>query len=131
MADEVADGLARDEQAYRLYSRAREAVSSGRRPEAIEMLRSAAHLAPHFKTYELLGEQLLGEGQASEAILYLAAAVGLGNRQFRSRYLLAQALLRHDPASVQEAAAKLRDALEMNPDYKAARALLEQIDQAV
>jgi tetratricopeptide (TPR) repeat protein len=113
--------------AYKLYSEARTAMEAKDLGLALEKLRSASALAPHYKTYELLGECLLQQGEAAEAVLYLSAAAGLGNKQTRSRYLLAQALIRLDPTREADAVEKLREALELNPQYKAAKQLLEDI----
>jgi tetratricopeptide (TPR) repeat protein len=60
-----------------------------------------------------------------EAILYLAAAAALGNKQFRSRYLLAKALLAIDEEA--DAITKLKEAIEIQPTYKAAKELLNGI----
>ena len=116
-------GTSRDEAAA-LYSTGRDALDAGDRAAAIERLRRSATLAPHFKTVELLGECLLQAGQPGDAIVYLAAAAGLGNRQFRSRYLLARALIATGEPG--HAIDKLREALDLQPTYRAARELLEE-----
>ena len=112
--------------AYQLYQEARQELDAGAGDSAIEKLRMSAKLAPHFKTYEVLGEFLLKRGELNEAILMLSAAAGLGNRQFRSRYLLALAL--RDARRFVDAAGKLREALAMHPSYRAARELLREIE---
>ena len=116
-------GSGRDE-AGALYSAGRASLDAGDRAGAIERLRQSAVLTPHFKTFELLGECLLEAGQLGDAIVYLAAAVGLGNRQFRSRYLLARALIATGETG--HAIDKLREALELQPTYRAARELLAE-----
>src|SRR5687768_10616017 len=113
----------RDE-AFALYSAGRDALDVGDRASAIDRLRRSAVLAPHFKTFELLGQCLLEEGQPGDAIVYLAAAAGLGNRQFRSRYLLARALIATGDTG--HAIDKLREALELQPAFRAARELLDE-----
>jgi tetratricopeptide (TPR) repeat protein len=114
----------RRDEAFALYSAGRDALDEGNRPDAIEQLRRSAVLAPHFKTLELLGECLLEDGHSRDAIVYLAAAAGLGNRQFRSRYLLARALIAIGEPG--HAIDKLREALEFQPTYRAARELLDE-----
>lgn len=92
---------------------------------AIEKFTAAGNLSPHFKTYELLGECYLELGNFPQAIKYAAAAAGIGNNQFRARFILARALAEY--GDVQWAVDKLNEALEMKPDYKAARELLAKI----
>src|SRR4051812_20411740 len=79
---------------FALYHKGREAMDSGDIDSAIAFLRQSAEVEPHFKTLELLGECLLRQKRASEAVIPLAAAVGLGinSRPFRALYFLAQAL---------------------------------------
>lgn len=109
----------------RLYQEARDALNHGDLEVATAKFRESAKQAPHFKTYEMLGECLLKCDQLEEAVLYLSASAGLGNRQYRSRYLLAQTLIRlGDPVS---AAEKLQEAVQMQPAYKAARTLLDKL----
>jgi len=108
-----------------LYQEAREARKNGDLKAAIQKLRRSGKLAPHFKTYELLGESFFEMERFPEAILYLAAAAALGNKQFRSRYLLAKALLAIDEEA--DAISKLKEAIEIQPTYKAAKELLNGI----
>lgn len=116
-----------DTSALTLYEAARELIDSGQRTAGIEKLRQAVLLAPHFKTYEVLGEALLAEGLPAEACVYLAAAAGLGRRQFRSRYLLAQALLALGEDHAFDAAMQLREALALNPQYRSAKDLFDRM----
>lgn len=115
------------ETALALYNEGRDLLEHGDRAAGIDKLREAALLAPHFKTYEVLGEALLAAGAHQEACIYLAAAAGLGNRQSRSRYLLAKALLALGSDSATDAAVQLTKALECNPEYRSARELLERV----
>ena len=62
-----------------------------------------------------------------ELLCFLAAAVGISNGQFRSYFLLAQALIGLN--EVEKAREKLNQALEINPDYKTARELLSTISE--
>lgn len=113
--------------AFELYNEGRELIERGQRVAGIDKLRQAALLAPHFKTYEILGEALLAEGQPQEACVYLAAAAGIGRRQFRSRYLLAQALLALGNDHALDAATHLTEALALNPTYRSAKELLDRL----
>ena len=79
--------------AYNLYYEGKSAMDAGNLHTAIEKFKQSVSLLPHFKTLELLGECLLRRNEFSEAILYLAAAAGLGQNEFRARFLLAKALL--------------------------------------
>lgn len=108
--------------ASRLFQEARDALGRGQVDSAAAKLRESAERAPHFKTYELLGECLLTQGHLEEAALFLSAGAGLGNRQGRPRYLLARALLQLDEPVL--AAEKLREVIEMQPEYRAAHTLL-------
>jgi predicted Zn-dependent protease len=56
-----------------------------------------------------------------DAIVPLAAAIGLGTNAYRASYLLGQALV--EAGSPVEAITYLDRALEMKPDYKSAREL--------
>ena len=102
-------------------------MEQGDRPAAIRCLREAAWLAPHYKTLELLGECLRGEGREPEAVLYLAAAAGLGRKQARARFLLAGALLACGQHYAWDAAQQLRECLRVSPNFKTARELLERV----
>ena len=115
-----------DPSAHDLYTRGREAMDAGDYALAIARFRRSVLLDPHFKTLELLGECLLRVGQPAEAAIYLAAAAGLGSRQSRPRYLLAQALVQIECRDW--AADKLREALAFNPTYRRARELLAELE---
>jgi tetratricopeptide (TPR) repeat protein len=78
-----------------LYQEGRIQMESGAFEQAIETFQKSAHLFPHFKTLELLGECLLQTGRATEAVVPLAASAYL-NRQVRAGSLLAQAFLKLD-----------------------------------
>ena len=75
------------------YTAGRAAMERGDMETAVEHLKRSLAAVPHFKTLELLGTACKTLQRADEALLYLAAAAGLGNRQFRPRYLLAKILL--------------------------------------
>lgn len=116
---------ARHDFATSLYALAREAYDSDRVAEAIELFRASAHLHPHFKTLELLGDALVRTGQRSEGIIYLAAAAGLAPEQSRPRFLLARVLAEDN--EVRDARRQLREALRINPEYKSASELLNRL----
>jgi len=63
----------------------------------------------------------LRAGQPLDAIVPLAAAIGLGANAYRATYLLGRALV--DTGSPAEAITYLDRALEMKPDYRRAREL--------
>ena len=92
---------------------------------AVEQLSHAFFLEPHFKTLELLGTCCQRLGRFHEAVLYLAAAAGLGNRQFRARFLLAEVLA--SLGDIDGAVNKLEEAIELNPDFRRARDLLKRL----
>ncbi len=94
-------------------------MESGETEAAAGLFRASVELCPHFKTLELLGEILLqSEGATTETILALAAAAGLGSRNFRSLFLLAKALaMRGD---IDGAIARLDLAIEFQPTFKKA-----------
>lgn len=108
-----------------LYNDGRSAMEAGNYQLAVKKFEESIRIAPHFKTLESLGECLLLLNQFTEAIVYLAAAVGLGNKQFRPRYLLAKAL--SATSDVPGAIEKLQEALDINPNYQRARELLNEL----
>ena len=105
-----------------LYALGKSAMKLGDLEAAAELFQQSITKYPHFKTLELLGECLLKENQHSEAIVYLAAAAGLGLKQFRSRFLLAKAHLAVGETG--DAVNQLKEALRLNPNYKSAYKLL-------
>jgi len=110
---------------YILYQEGRNAMEKGDFATAAEMLKRSAETTPHFKTYECIGECLLEEGKFREAVFYLSAAAGLGNKSFRSYYFLAKALL--ELGNLELAKIKLNQALSIKPDYRSAKDLLNKI----
>ena len=75
----------------------------------------------------MLGTALLEKGDVSGAVTRLAAAAGLGRRQSKPRFLLAQALLKLGVEYREDAARHLVDCLKMNPGYARAKMLLDSI----
>jgi len=113
------------DKALQLYDLARSHLHDGNFEDAIQCFLESAKCFPHFKTYELLGEQCLLRGDFSNAVLYLSAASGLGVRPFKAKYLLAKALVEIGDSRL--AVSHLREALSINPRYKAAEMLLKEI----
>jgi tetratricopeptide (TPR) repeat protein len=117
------------EAASERYQKGRAAMESGELRGAVEHFRASIRHHPHFKALELLGECLLKQGNAAEAVIYLSSAAGLGNRASRALFLLAQALLQIGDRDA--AVSKLRQALSANSDYRAARELLKTLESSV
>jgi tetratricopeptide (TPR) repeat protein len=109
------------------YHSGKSALEAGDAAGAIRHLEESFRAWPHFKTAELLGEALAGTGRTKEAVGHLAAAVGLGNKAFRARYLLAQCLITLNQKA--DAYRLLKEALELAPQFKKARELLERLSQ--
>jgi uncharacterized protein HemY len=74
------------------YELGRKLLTEQKYSEAVEAFHASAKLAPHFKTYELLGECYLALQQAAQAIPFLAAATTL-NQGVRAPSLLAEVFL--------------------------------------
>lgn len=115
------------ERAMKAYAHGRTLIEKGHLSEGISYLHESAAAFPHFKTYEVLGETLLKMGDTLDAILYLSAAAGIGNRPFRAKYLLAHGLLKWDPLAVDDARRLLEEAIALQPDYRAAKELLASL----
>ena len=109
----------KEELSSELYQRGREAMEQHQNSEAAALFRSSISLRPHSKSLELLGECLLEMKSApEEAIVFLAAAAGLGNKASRAFFLLARAL--SSQGMRQDAIEKLEIAIEMQPQFRAA-----------
>lgn len=113
--------------AYKLYDQGRNQLKSGNSRMAIELLKESFNLVPHYKTSELLGEALMIDQQHINAVLYLAAAAGLGKNQFRSKFLLAKALLALGDEWKADAIEHIQESIRLNPDYRAAKELLKEL----
>jgi tetratricopeptide (TPR) repeat protein len=74
------------------YHEARRLMDDGAFGQAVDLFQRAAIEAPHFKTYELMGECYMRLNRFTEAIPFLAAATAL-NRGVRAPSLLAEAWL--------------------------------------
>jgi tetratricopeptide (TPR) repeat protein len=107
------------------YGIGREAMADGDYQAAIRHFIASNTAFPHFKTLELLGERYLHIGKPFEALLPLAAAIGLGSNAFRATYLLGRAWA--EAGHPREALKHLDRAVEMKPDYKRARELRDRI----
>lgn len=121
------DDEERIEKSSVLYKLGREAMVSDDVQEATRRLRESAQLNPHPKTLELLGECLLKSAQAKDASIALREAVAIGNRPYRALCLLGQALM--NLGEREEAIACLTRALDLKPDYKAARLLVDTLQR--
>lgn len=115
----------REGMATSLYQLGRQAYDEGRNAEAVKLFRASAHLYAHFKTLELLGETLVALKHTSEGVIYLAAAPGLAPKQSRPRFLLAEVLAGWN--QTRDARLQLLEALRINPQYRSASDLLNQL----
>jgi tetratricopeptide (TPR) repeat protein len=96
----------------------RAAVESGNMPVALTTLREAIRAFPFPLSLELLGECLLLEGKPVEAVVYLAAAVGMSEQyQFHQLFLLGKALAAANDNYVSKI--MLEKAISIKPDDEA------------
>lgn len=113
------------DKSHKFYNEGREAMRKNDYLKAIELFERSSKLAPHFKTFELLGECLLSINKPLEAIIALATSAGLGSKPFRATYLLGKALSQTGQES--DAIDQLQKAIKLKPDYKAAKELLNKL----
>lgn len=106
---------------YELYQKGRIAMDEGNHLNAIELLEESALLCPHFKTYECIGECYRLRNENGKAIIYFAAAAGLGPKQARPRYLLAESFTAVE--DFVRALVEVEHALHINPNYTRAKEL--------
>jgi tetratricopeptide (TPR) repeat protein len=103
----------------------RAAVESGNLPVALTTLREAIRAFPFPLSLELLGECLLLEGKPADAVIYLAAAVGMSEGyQFHQLFLLGKALAAANDNHVSKI--MLEKALSIEPDREA-QELLDEV----
>lgn len=96
----------------------RAAVESGNMTVALTTLREAIRAFPFPLSLELLGECLLLEGNPVEAVIYLAAAVGMSEEyQFHQLFLLGKALAAANDNYVSKI--MLEKAISIKPDDEA------------
>ena len=96
----------------------RVAVEKGDLSGALTILREAIHAFPFPLSLELLGECLLIEGRPVEAIIYLAAAIGMSEEyKFHQLILLGKALAAANDNYVSKI--KLEKAISIEPDREA------------
>lgn len=93
--------------------------------EATELFLRSANAAPHFKTYELLGECYLRLQLHRQAIPYLAAATTL-NRGVRAPSLLAETCLEVGKLDWAKEACDI--ALARDPNNKSAKGVQEKLN---
>jgi tetratricopeptide (TPR) repeat protein len=102
----------------------RTAVEKGDLSGALTILREAIHAFPFPLSLELLGECLLIEGRPVEAVIYLAAAVGMSEEyKFHQLFLLGKALAAANDNYVSKII--LEKALSIEPDREAQELLNE------
>jgi tetratricopeptide (TPR) repeat protein len=96
----------------------RAAVESGNMTVALTTLREGIRAFPFPLSLELLGECLLLEGKPVEAVVYLAAAVGMSEEyQFHQLFLLGKALAAANDNYVSKI--MLEKAISIKPDDEA------------
>ena len=107
------------------YNAGRAAMERGDMETAVEHLKRSLAAVPHFKTLELLGTACKNASASRRS----ASVLGSGGRTrepaIRARYLLAEILL--ERGLIDLAVVKLEEAIELHPQYRAARELLERI----
>lgn len=104
----------------------RAAIEGGDLHVALTTLREAIRAFPFPLSLELLGECLLLEGKPVEAIIYLAAAVGMSEEyQFHQLFLLGKALAAANDNHVSKI--MLKKAISIEPDREAQELLDEVI----
>ena len=106
------------------YDAGRSAMDKGRYEEAIRHFTASLEASLHFKTLELLGECQVLAGRPRDAVVPLAAAVGLNGGQ-RPAFLLAQAQLNIDDTTAAFRACD--EALRRAPHYRRAVELRRKI----
>jgi tetratricopeptide (TPR) repeat protein len=107
----------------------RVALESGDLSGALTTLREAIRAFPFPLSLELLGECLLLEGKPVEAVIYLAAAVGMSEEyQFHQLFLLGKALAMAKDNYVSKII--LEKALSIGPDREAQELLNEVISRS-
>jgi tetratricopeptide (TPR) repeat protein len=107
------------------YNAGQEAMESGDLTLAITTLTEAIHAFPLPASLELLGECLLREGKFVEATIYLAAAIGMSEKQeSRQVFLLGKALAAANDNYVSKI--MLEKAISIEPDQEA-QALLNVV----
>lgn len=121
-----------------LYDEARAALKAKDLEEAIRKLKVSARAFPTPTALREIGECLLRQGKPADAVLYLAAAVGMTppGKHARPLLLLVEALLRareksHALLRCQELAAMfpdMKEALAANPE-EAVEKLLRRVEQ--
>src|SRR5215471_9497649 len=110
------------ERALRLYDEGRAAMARSDLQAATAKLQQSVALLPTAPSVAALGECLLATSRYGEAIVPLAAALGMGAGGPTLRVLLARAL--NQIGERADALAHLRLAIEQSPDYREARGAL-------
>lgn len=93
-------------------------IEQGAPDEAAKALTESWNCAPHFKTAELLGDAYRALGRPKDALLYYAAAIGLGSNQSKAMFSLALCL--EELGELFSAFRKLNESLSVNPKFRRA-----------
>lgn len=115
------------DEAMRFYELGRDAMRRTQLKEAESYFRKSIHCNPHPKTAELLGDCLAQQDIINDAIIYLAAAIGLGTRPATASYLLGKLL--YQEGKYVDSYRKVQTAIGFNPDYRAAKELSDMLLQ--
>ena len=100
---------------------------NGKYEQAIPLLEAAVESMPNPESLRTIGECYRAMGRNKDAILYLAASLGLSENS-KAYLLLAEALFDYGALfPAQKAASK---AIKILPHYNAAKKLLQQIEKA-
>ena len=105
------------------------AMAGGGLHLAVSLLREAVNTFPFPLSLGLLGECLLLQGRPVEAVIYLAAAVGMSEEQeYRQLFLLGKALAEANDNYVSKIV--LGKALSISPEAEAQRLLDEVVNRS-
>jgi tetratricopeptide (TPR) repeat protein len=105
------------------------AMEGGDLSKAVAVLREGIHAFPFPFSLERLGECLLLDGRPVEAVIYLAAAVGMSEeRESHQLFLLGKALAAANDNYVSKI--MLKKAVSMKPDEEAQKLLDEVISRS-
>lgn len=111
--------------ALELYMRGKGLLEQGAPDQAARTLIDSWNSAPHFKTAELLGDTYRELGRPKDALLYYAAAIGLGSKQSKAMYSLALCL--EELGELFSAFRKVDESLSVNPKLRRAVEMRERL----
>jgi hypothetical protein len=113
------------DEALALFDEGRAATARGDHALGVEKLQASVALSPTAPSLAALGQSLKRVGRSTEAVIHLAAAIGLGDTSPAVRTALAIALAgvgEHD-----EALKRLRELMHERPDDDGVRAELKRL----